>query len=170
MVTLPSDTIQIHDHVHTKKQVSCSFSKLECVSRLPGANEKSQRSFTNKWISSHIHDAQKIIRKPLLITEFGWNNSGFGTKTRDVLFNAVYSKIYSSARRGGVAAGGMFWQLLAQGLDSFRDGYQIVLSENPSTACVIAKQSRKLTHIREIYARRRRNMKKKNKGKKIGGI
>lgn len=88
----------------------------------------------------------------------------FPLKTRDRLFDTVYKKIYSSARHGGAAAGGMFWQLLAKGVEHYSDG--IVLSEMPSTASVIAKQSRKLTHLRERYARR-----KKKKGQEPrGGI
>lgn len=49
--------------------------------------------------------------------------------------------------------GGLFWQLLAEGMDSFRDGYEVVLSENPSTASLIAQESQKLIRIRKMYAR-----------------
>lgn len=124
---------------------------------LSGSNEQSQLSFLNNWLSAHIQDAQNILRKPVLLTEFGksWKDPGFSTYQRDQLFNAVYNQIYSSARRGGAAAGGLFWQLLTEGMDSFRDGYDIVLSENPSTANVIAQQSRKIDQIRKIFARMR---------------
>ncbi|KAG7026780.1 Mannan endo-1,4-beta-mannosidase 7, partial [Cucurbita argyrosperma subsp. argyrosperma] len=112
---------------------------------LSSSNQQYQLSFLNNWISTHIQDAQYILHKPILLTEFGksWKVPGFSTKGRDVLFNTVYSKIYSSARRGGAAAGGLFWQLLTEGMDSFRDGYEIILSQNPSTANVITQQSRR---------------------------
>ncbi|KAM1426165.1 hypothetical protein TB2_018056 [Malus domestica] len=80
-----------------------------------------------------------------------WKDLGFNTYQRDLLFNTVYSKIYFSAKRGGAAAGGLFWQLFTEGMDSFRDGYDIVLSQSPSTANVIAQQSHKLNQIRKIF-------------------
>ncbi|GMP44931.1 hypothetical protein CsSME_00013653 [Camellia sinensis var. sinensis] len=124
---------------------------------LPGTSEDNQISFLNNWVNTHIQDAQNILGKPLLVGEFGksWKDPGFDTKQRDVLFNTVYSAIYSSASGGGAAAGGMFWQLLTEGMDSFRDGYEIVLSESTSTASLIAQQSQKLRKIRKMYARLR---------------
>ena len=134
------------------------------MSRLSGSNEQSQLSFLNNWLGAHIQDAQNILRKPVLLTEFGksWKDPGFSTYQRDQLFNTVYNQIYSSARRGGAAAGGLFWQLLTEGMDSFRDGYDIVLSESPSTANVIAQQSRKIDQIRKIFARMRNKTKWKS--------
>lgn len=125
--------------------------------RLSSSNDQAQLSFLNNWLSSHIQDAQYILRKPLLFTEFGksWKDPGFSTYQRDLLFNTVYYKIYSSAKRGGAASGGLFWQLLTEGMDSFRDGYEIVLSQSSSTANVIAQHSHKLYQLRRIFARMR---------------
>lgn len=153
------------------------------MSRLSSSNDQNQLSFLNNWLDTHIQDAQYILRKPVFITEFGksWKDPSFNTYQRDLLFNTVYSKIYSSARRGGAAAGGLFWQLLTEGMDSFGDGYDIVLSQSPSTANVIAQQSHKLYQIRKIFARirnaqmwkraraiRRAEWLARNKGKRIG--
>ncbi|CAN1344305.1 Mannan endo-1,4-beta-mannosidase 7 [Linum perenne] len=115
---------------------------------LSNANEQSQLSFMNNWLNAHIQDAQYILGKPIIIAEFGksW-------KDRDQMFNAVYYKIYSSAKRGGAAAGGLFWQLLTEGMDSFRDGYEVVLGETTSTTNLIRQQSHKLYQIRKIFAR-----------------
>ncbi|XP_010263608.1 PREDICTED: mannan endo-1,4-beta-mannosidase 7-like [Nelumbo nucifera] len=147
------------------------------------SNDQAQLSFLSNWLDIHIQDAQNILRKPLLLAEFGKSSKdpGFNTYERDMLFNTVYSKIYSSARSGGAAAAGLFWQLLTEGMDSFRDGYEIVLSESPSTANVIAQQSRKLYQIRKMYARlrniekwkraraiRRAQWLARNKGRNIG--
>lgn len=123
--------------------------------RLSSSNEQDQLAFMNTWLDTHIQDAQYMLRKPLLVTEFGksWKDSGFSPYTRDVLFNNVYFKIYSSAKHGGPAAGGLFWQLLTEGMDSFRDGYDIILSQSPTTANVIAQESRKLHLIQKIFAR-----------------
>lgn len=146
------------------------------MNRLSSSNDESQLSFLNNWLNTHIQDAQYILRKPILLTEFGksWKDPGFSTYQRDRLFNAVYYQIYASAKRGGAAGGAMFWQLLTEGMDSFRDGYDIVLSQSPSTANLIAQQSRKLYQIRKIFARMRnverwkRAREIRNRGGRIG--
>ncbi|KAK4394317.1 Mannan endo-1,4-beta-mannosidase 7 [Sesamum angolense] len=145
---------------------------------LSSSDDQKQLSFLSNWL-----DAQFNLHKPLLITEFGksWRDPGFSPYERDTLFNTVYSKIYASARRGGAAAGGLFWQLLAEGMDSFRDGYEIILDENSSTANVIAQQAHKLYQIRKIFSRMRNSamwrrgrarrapwLAAGNKGKRIG--
>ncbi|PSR99658.1 Mannan endo-1,4-beta-mannosidase [Actinidia chinensis var. chinensis] len=124
---------------------------------LAGTSEESQLSFLSSWVNNHIQDAQNILQKPLLFAEFGKSlkDSGFNMNQRDKLFDTVYSAIYSSARGGGAAAGGLFWQLLTEGMDSFRDGYEIVLSESSSTASLIAQHSQKMNKIRKMYARLR---------------
>jgi len=151
---------------------------------LSNANDQAQLSFVNNWLNTHIQDAQYILKKPLLLAEFGksWKNTGFNSYQRDALFNAVYYNIYSSASRGGAAAGSLFWQLLTEGMDSFRDGYEVILSESPSTANMIAQQSRRLNHLEKMYVRlrdvekwkrvraiwRARWWAARNKGKNIG--
>lgn len=123
--------------------------------RLSSAGDPAQLSFLNNWIDTHLQDAQNILRKPLLFAEFGksWKDPGYSPYQRDNLFNTVYSKIYSSARSGGAAAGGIFWQLFTEGMDNYRDGYEIILRENTSTGNLITQQSRKLYHIRRMYVR-----------------
>ncbi|XP_043713958.1 mannan endo-1,4-beta-mannosidase 7 [Telopea speciosissima] len=124
---------------------------------LSSSSDQTQLLFLNNWLTTHIQDAQNVLRKPLLLTEFGksMKDPGFNTYQRDQFFNTVYYRIYSSARSGGATAGGLFWQLLTDGMDSFRDGYEIVLNESPSTASLIAEQSYKLYQIRKMYVRMR---------------
>lgn len=111
--------------------------------------------FLNKWLDAHIQDAQNVLHKPIILAEFGksMKKPGYTPAQRDIVFNTVYSKIYGSAKRGGAAAGGLFWQLLVNGIDNFQDGYGIILSQSSSTVNVISQQSRKLTLIRKIFAR-----------------
>jgi mannan endo-1,4-beta-mannosidase len=45
---------------------------------------------------------------------------------------------------GGTFAGGLVWQLLDEGMDSYNDGYEIVLTQNSSTSNVISQQSSKM--------------------------
>ncbi|XP_008800703.1 mannan endo-1,4-beta-mannosidase 1-like isoform X2 [Phoenix dactylifera] len=124
---------------------------------LSNSNDQAQLAFLNTWLDSHIQDARNILRKPLLLTEFGksWKDPGFSSSQRDALFNTVFSKIYWSARTGGATAGGLFWQLLTEGMDSFRDGYEIILNETPSTAKMIAAHCRRLHYLVKLYARMR---------------
>ncbi|WJX60992.1 Mannan endo-1,4-beta-mannosidase 7 [Trifolium repens] len=119
------------------------------------SNEQDQLAFLNNWLNAHFLDAQYALKKPILVAEFGksFKDSGYSTNQRDQLFSTVYYKIYASAKRGGPASGAMFWQLLTGGIESFDDGYGIMLGQSSSTANVIAQQSHKLYLIRKIYAR-----------------
>ncbi|XP_023523796.1 mannan endo-1,4-beta-mannosidase 7-like isoform X2 [Cucurbita pepo subsp. pepo] len=134
---------------------------------LTGSTNQNQLSFLNTWLNEHIQDAQNILHKPVLFAEFGKSTKNSASDQRDQLYNAVYSAVYSSARGGGAAVGGLFWQLLVEGMDSFRDGYEVILSENPSTANLISQESRRLIRIRKMYARLR-NIEKLKRAKEIG--
>ena len=129
--------------------------------RLSGSSTDSQIAFLKTWLNDHIQDAQNVLKKPLLLAEFGKTGA-----QRDELFNTVYAAIYSSASAGGSAAGGLFWQLLSQGMDSFRDGYEVVLSDSTSTATLIALESQRLNRIRKMHARLR-NLEKLKRAKII---
>jgi mannan endo-1,4-beta-mannosidase len=49
------------------------------------------------------------------------------------VFGTVYAKVCQSARAGGPPAGALFWQLPAEGMDSYRDEYEVVLGRAPSS-------------------------------------
>ncbi|KAK7280679.1 hypothetical protein RJT34_25746 [Clitoria ternatea] len=120
---------------------------------LPGSSYEDQISFLDHWLNEHIQDAQNTIQKPVLFAEFGVpiKHASSDSAFRDQFFNMVYSVIYSSASDGGAAVGGLFWQLLVQGMDSFRDGYEVIFNENSSTTNLIAQESQKLNRIRKMY-------------------
>ncbi|XP_058785351.1 mannan endo-1,4-beta-mannosidase 7-like [Vicia villosa] len=123
---------------------------------LSSSSYEDRLSFLSEWLNEHIQDAQNILHKPLLFAEFGISTKNLGNNSstlRDKFFNTVYSSIYSSASGGGTAVGGLFWQLLAQGMDSFRDDYEVILAESPSTSALISQESRKLKRIRKMYAK-----------------
>ncbi|KAK1316216.1 Mannan endo-1,4-beta-mannosidase 7 [Acorus calamus] len=48
---------------------------------------------------------------------------------------------------GGSGCGALFWQWLADGMDQFRDGYEVVISKSPSTALIISSASHKLVGL-----------------------
>ncbi|KAL0903246.1 hypothetical protein M5K25_027607 [Dendrobium thyrsiflorum] len=122
---------------------------------IPSSTLMDQFVFVQSWIQAHIRDSDKILGKPLLITEFGRlcpNSYSINLKERDSLYKLVYSGINGSAKEGGAGAGSLFWQLLINGLDDLRDGYEVILSETPSTAFVVYHQSQKLLTLNNAYA------------------
>lgn len=105
-------------------------------------------------MSTHWTDSRTILKKPMVFSEFGKSTKdpGFSITSRDSFLNAVYSNIYSFARGGGIG-GGLVWQILAQGMESYSDGYEIVLSENLSTSSIISQQSRQMTALQHQMSR-----------------
>ena len=106
-------------------------------------------TFVDKWIEAHIEDSKNILRKPIVVGEFGMSSRspGYSVQERDSYMRKIYNAIYSSASSGGPCAGGLFWQLMAQGMDSFRDGTEIIFQESPSTTTIIDQQSQKMSSI-----------------------
>ncbi|KAJ9187973.1 hypothetical protein P3X46_003380 [Hevea brasiliensis] len=117
---------------------------------LPNSSEEEQAAFVDRWVKDHIQDSNSVLHKPLIIGEFGRSSRipGYSLQKRDSYFVEIYNAIYNSVISGGPFNGGLFWQLMAQGMDSWGDGYQVVLEESPSTASVIAEQSHRLSSIK----------------------
>ncbi|KAL6658609.1 hypothetical protein ACP70R_004195 [Stipagrostis hirtigluma subsp. patula] len=125
---------------------------------LPGQSEKAQDAFTRRWIRSHWQDARAVLRKPLVLTEFGKSSRdpGYGAAGRDAYIRAVYRSAYGLARAGGGAlAGAMVWQVVADGMARFNDGYGIVLSRDAAAAAVIAGQSQAMSALERTLSLQR---------------
>ncbi|KAF7844873.1 mannan endo-1,4-beta-mannosidase 4-like [Senna tora] len=116
---------------------------------VPSADEAGQSAFVEKWVQAHIEDADKVLQKPILLSEFGKSSrsSGYSVDKRDNYYQTLYDFIYNSAKSGGSCAGGLFWQLMCQGMDGFRDGYEVIFEEGQSTVGVIEQQSHKMTSL-----------------------
>ncbi|KAK9135108.1 hypothetical protein Syun_014438 [Stephania yunnanensis] len=116
---------------------------------LSGQGEEAQLGFMERWATSHWTDSRRILKKPLVFAEFGKSKKdpGYSLSGRDSFFSNVYSNIYKSARSGGTMGGGLVWQILGEGMDSYNDGYEIVMSQNPSTVGLIEAQSQKMTQL-----------------------
>lgn len=114
---------------------------------LAGSDENAQLSFLKKWIQIHLEDVERVLKKPVLFAEFGksYKDPGYSTTQRDRFYNTVYNNIYSTVSSGKAGGGGLFWQLMAEGMDSYADGYDIVLSRNPSIAAIIFSQSHRMS-------------------------
>lgn len=125
--------------------------------RLSGQNDAAQTAFVRRWMWSHWNDARRILRKPLVFAEFGKSkrDAGYTENGRDAFLNTVYAGIYSSARAsGGSMAGGLVWQAMAEGMESYYDGYEIVLSQEPSTTGAVARQSRAMAALSRVLSGR----------------
>uniref|UniRef100_A0ACD5ZJL4 Uncharacterized protein n=1 Tax=Avena sativa TaxID=4498 RepID=A0ACD5ZJL4_AVESA len=113
---------------------------------MPGASNAAQVVFMKKWMASHIKDAAMVLRKPLLVSEFAWSakSNGYTVAVRDHYFRMVYDTIYASVKKGGSCAGGLFWQVLAPGMETWSDGYEVVLERSPTTAAIISQECAKI--------------------------
>lgn len=109
-------------------------------------------AFMQRWMWSHYQDSKTILKKPLVIAEFGKSSKDpeYNINKRDSYLNAVYRNIYMMARTGGTVGGGLVWQLMADGMASYCDGYEITLSENPSTSNIISQQSQAMSMLSQL--------------------
>ncbi|KAL0438069.1 UNVERIFIED_CONTAM: Mannan endo-1,4-beta-mannosidase 3 [Sesamum latifolium] len=110
-------------------------------------------AFMRRWMTSHWTDSRTLLKKPMVFTEFGKSSKdrGFSIASRDSFLNAIYSNICSLARSGGIG-GGLLWQLVAEGMESY-SGYEIDLFQTPSTSSVISQQSRQMTALEHKISR-----------------
>ncbi|KAI3777357.1 hypothetical protein L1987_47157 [Smallanthus sonchifolius] len=124
---------------------------------LPREDEDSQMVFMRRWMWSHFKDSRTILKKPLVIAEFGKSSKdpNYNINKRDSYMKAVYRNIYMDARGGGAVGGGLVWQLQADGMGSYGDGYEIILSDSPSTDHIISQQSHAMTTLSHLLRIRR---------------
>ncbi|KAF3440398.1 hypothetical protein FNV43_RR19255 [Rhamnella rubrinervis] len=115
---------------------------------LSGQTDNAQMAFMQRWLASHWTDSRTILKKPLVFSEFGKSkkDSGYSESTRDAFLSSIYTNIYNFARNGGIG-GGLVWQILGEGMESYDDGYDIVLSQNSLTRNVISQQSERMMAI-----------------------
>nr|AFK43830.1 unknown [Lotus japonicus] len=116
---------------------------------LAGSDEAAQQAFVDRWVQARIQDSNDVLKKPILLAEFGRSSKlpGYAVEKRNGYFVKLYNFIYGSARSGGSCAGGLFWQLESTGMENFSDGYEVIFEESPSTADIIKQQSRKISSL-----------------------
>ncbi|KAK4430425.1 putative mannan endo-1,4-beta-mannosidase 9 [Sesamum alatum] len=116
---------------------------------VPGSNDEAQEEFVEKWIQTHIDDSESILRKPLVVSEFGKSSrsSGYTVEARDRYFGLIFNRVYGCARRRGPCGGALFWQVMAEGMENWSDGYEVVLEQSATTAGVIDQQSRRISSL-----------------------
>ncbi|KAF8008220.1 hypothetical protein BT93_K2022 [Corymbia citriodora subsp. variegata] len=148
----PSGVLVGTDFISNNQVPQVDFASIHIYpeSWLPNATEADQAAFVDKWVQAHIQDSNTILNKPIILGEFGKSSKspGYSLEKRDSYFKRLYDAIYASASNQGSCAGGFFWQLFAQGMDSFSDGYEVILEQSPSTANIIAQQSRMMSSLK----------------------
>ncbi|CAN4099997.1 unnamed protein product [Withania somnifera] len=119
---------------------------------LSGQSDDVQMTFMQRWMTSHWQDAKNILRKPLVLAEFGKSSRdpGYSQNIRDTFMSTIYRNIYSFAKDGGTMGGSLIWQLVAQGMENYDDGYCIELGQNPSTAGIITSQSHAMSALAHL--------------------
>ncbi|KAM0951292.1 putative mannan endo-1,4-beta-mannosidase [Dioscorea sansibarensis] len=107
------------------------------------ADDAIQFNFVRDWIHSHSKAADEVLRKPLLVTEFGKTSRFAGCNGVDkvAFYRTAYTVIYKLIRTKRACAGGLFWQLLLPGMENLSDGYEIILSDCSSIANIISRRS-----------------------------
>lgn len=120
--------------------------------RLSGQSDDAQGVFMQRWMTSHWQDSRTILKKPLVLAEFGKSSKdpGYNQNVRDTFMSSVYRNVYNFAKAGGTMAGSLIWQLVAQDMSNFDDGYSIILAQNPSTAGLISGQSHAMTALAHL--------------------
>ncbi|KAL0309524.1 UNVERIFIED_CONTAM: Mannan endo-1,4-beta-mannosidase 2 [Sesamum radiatum] len=117
-------------------------------------DDDAQMTFLQRWMTSQWTDSRTLLKKPMIFTEFGKSSKdpGFSIASRDSFLNAINSNIYSLARSGGIG-GCLVWQLVAKGMESYSDGYEIDLFQTPSISSIISQHSRQVTTLEHKMSR-----------------
>ncbi|XP_028761693.1 mannan endo-1,4-beta-mannosidase 2 isoform X1 [Neltuma alba] len=108
-----------------------------------------QLKFVSKWMLSHMEDGDKVLKRPVLFSEYGWSdmNQNFSTAEREKMYKTILNIIYKSAKRKRSGAGVLVWQFLVRGIEEFGDDFTLIPSENSSIYPLFVKQSCRLAKI-----------------------
>ncbi|KAK9089795.1 hypothetical protein Scep_028877 [Stephania cephalantha] len=118
---------------------------------IPHADLEEKAKYLSLWVDSHVMDGDRLLKKPVLFTEFGssLNVKKQGMYDRDILLKTIYDKIYESASKRQSGAGALIWQLLVEGMNGYGDQFSLVAWEHPSTYKLITEQSCRLRRMFE---------------------
>ncbi|XP_010464782.1 PREDICTED: putative mannan endo-1,4-beta-mannosidase 4 [Camelina sativa] len=145
----PAANIVGADFIANHNIDAIDFASAHCAADLwfQKLDQKSRLDFSRKWLQGHIDDAQNILKKPLILAEFGvgTDTPSYTLANRDAVFTATYNIFYLSARKGGSGAGALFWDLISDGMSN--DPSAILLRDNSSTVKIISEASKRLGSI-----------------------
>ncbi|CAL0314538.1 unnamed protein product [Lupinus luteus] len=133
---------------HLVKEIDFTTIHAYPDSWLEGKSEKERKDFLQRWVDIHMNDSMIILKKPIIIEEFGRTINGNSVEYRDSFLSEVYSYIYEYAKNSsGGMAGGLVWQIMSEGMESYSDGLQIILSQSPSATKIMHDQSTRMVAL-----------------------
>lgn len=105
---------------------------------------------------SHIEDGDRVLKKPVLFTEFGLSNlnKDYHPSQRDRFYKMIFDIIYKSAKRNKSGAGTFIWQLFVEGMEEYNDDFGFVPWEVPSLYKVMTDHSCRLARIHGFVQRK----------------
>lgn len=118
--------------------------------RLPTkTNFEDSLKFVSKWTLSHIDDGDKVLKKPVLFSEYGWSNlnPNFSLSDREKMYKTILDIVYKSAKRNRSGAGALVWQFIIEGLNEHQDDFGMVPWLLPSTYSLFTEQSCRLARV-----------------------
>ncbi|XP_010915420.1 mannan endo-1,4-beta-mannosidase 2 [Elaeis guineensis] len=117
--------------------------------------------YISKWMTSHIEDGDRELKKPVLFTEFGLSNrnKNFDHSHREAFCKSIFDTIYASARMNGAGAGAFIWQFLVPGMEEYNDDFGFIPGERPSIDRLIKEQSCRLMALQRRHDLSRRSSK-----------
>ncbi|KAL0381075.1 UNVERIFIED_CONTAM: putative mannan endo-1,4-beta-mannosidase 9 [Sesamum angustifolium] len=73
---------------------------------VPGSSDGAQEEFVEKWIQEHINDSQSILKKPMVVSEFGKSSrsSGYTVEARKTYFGLIFDQVCTAAQGLGARA------------------------------------------------------------------
>ncbi|KAJ1434544.1 Glycoside hydrolase superfamily [Sesbania bispinosa] len=104
--------------------------------------------FVSKWMLSHIEDGDKVLKKPVLFSEYGLSDQNFSMSDREKMHKTILDIIYKSAKKNRSGAGALVWQFLVGGMQEFSDEYGMVPGESSSTHSLFIEHSCRLAKVK----------------------
>ncbi|KAG6506323.1 hypothetical protein ZIOFF_031646 [Zingiber officinale] len=117
---------------------------------LEGQSEVNKTEFVKQWLWNHWKDSMEVLGKPFMLGEFGKTKKdpGYSEQIRNDFYSTVYDSIYSISKDGHKTfTGGLLWQLFVDGMESYYDGFEIILSQDASATALILNQSKKMGEL-----------------------
>ncbi|KAF7805935.1 mannan endo-1,4-beta-mannosidase 2-like [Senna tora] len=113
--------------------------------------------FVSKWMLSHIEDGDKVLKKPVLFSEYGWSDltKNFSPSDREKMYRTILDVIYKSAKKNRSGAGALVWQFIVEGLNEHHDDFGMVPWARSSTYSLFVQQSCRLAKVTGLTQRDR---------------
>ncbi|KAA6412341.1 MAG: mannan endo-1 [Trebouxia sp. A1-2] len=103
----PYDTMnQGCDFLRNHQSPSIDFATIHLWpdSWLTNVDDERRVQFARRWINCHVDVCTQLLRKPLVLAEFGWKLDG-----RAAYYDKVFEQVVSHAKAGHAVTGSCFW-------------------------------------------------------------